>query len=190
MVDQPASQENCFHCGLDIPTGIDIHVDINDRPQAMCCEGCAAVSNAIVSAGLTSYYKNRTADAMQGEALVPDELRELAVYNHPKIQQSFVHTSEGQAGEHIKEAALILEGITCAACVWLNEQHLRKQPGVLGVEVNYTTQRATVKWDDAQIQLGDILEVIRLIGYTAHPYDTSRRQQIIENQRRDTLKRL
>ena len=152
----------------------------------MCCAGCQAVAQAIVESGLEQYYKNRTVEAQQGKALIPDELRELEVFNHPAIQQSFVHSE----GEYIKEAALILEGITCAACVWLNEQHLRKQPGIIAVEVNYTTQRANVRWDERETQLSQILEAIRLIGYEAHPYDPNKRQALVEAQRKDILTRL
>ena len=49
-----------------------------------------------------------------------------------------------------REATLLLEGITCAACVWLNEQQLARTPGVLAIEINYTTHRARVRWDPAR----------------------------------------
>ena len=180
------SDSACFHCDLPVPKGLDLSVNISGAEQPMCCVGCQAVAQAIIDSGLEQYYKNRTVEAQQGKALIPDELRELEVFNHPAIQQSFVHSE----GEHVKEAALILEGITCAACVWLNEQHLRKQHGIISVEVNYTTQRANVRWDQRETQLSHILEAIRLIGYEAHPYDPNRRQVLVEAQRKDILTRL
>lgn len=72
---------------------------------------------------------------------------------------------------HIREAALLLEGITCAACIWLNEQHIARLPGILSVSINYTTHRARVRWDDSRIKLSQILEAITAIGYRAQPYD-------------------
>ncbi|NIV32058.1 MAG: cation transporter, partial [Anaerolineae bacterium] len=74
----------------------------------------------------------------------------------------------------IKQAALILEGIVCAACVWLNERHVGSLPGVIEFSVNYATHRAQLKWDDSQIHLSDILKEITAIGYVAHPFDPGR----------------
>mgnify|MGYP003546437374 CR=1 FL=1 len=48
-------------------------------------------------------------------------------------------------------------GMTCAACVWLNEQHVGKLPGVTAVDINYATRRVRVRWDEARIRLSDIL---------------------------------
>ena len=179
-------QPHCFHCDLAFDPQIDIQVPVLGEPRPMCCEGCAAVARAIVDAGLESYYTHRTEAAPRGEALIPEQLRELDLYDHPDIQKTFVH----EAGEHQQEASLILEGITCAACVWLNQQHLSHLDGVLNVEINYTSLKAVVRCDDRKISLSDILKSIQMIGYTAHPYDPARRQHLLEKTRKDTLKRL
>ena len=67
-----------------------------------------------VSGGLGDYYKYRTVQSPTGREIVPEFLRQTAVYDHPEIQKSFVRAED----EHLREAALILEGITCPACVW------------------------------------------------------------------------
>jgi Cu2+-exporting ATPase len=152
----------------------------------MCCRGCEAVARAIVSGGLESFYRYRTEDAPQGQDLVPEFLREIQVYDNPQIQKRFVTAGEGA----LKEASLILEGITCAACVWLNEQHLLALPGVEAVQINYATQRAQLRWDDSRIHLSEILEAIARIGYRAHPYDPQRQHELLETQRRRQLRRL
>ncbi|MCK5359250.1 MAG: cadmium-translocating P-type ATPase, partial [Gammaproteobacteria bacterium] len=110
----------------------------------------------------------------------------MEVYDREEVQKSFVRHSS----EYIKEASLILEGIDCAACVWLNEQHIKALPGVQEAQVNYSTHRARVVWDDRQLKLSDILKSISEIGYIAHPYDPSQHQQLLEKQRKDYLKRL
>ncbi len=89
-----------------------------------------------------------------------------------------------------REAALILEGITCAACIWLNERHLGRLPGVLDVQINYATHRARIRWDATRIKLSEILQAIRSIGYEAHPFDPQQQQQVFERERRQHLKRL
>lgn len=152
----------------------------------MCCRGCQAVAQAIVTNGLDDYYRYRTQTTPTARERVPEVLRRTAVFDHPDVQQSFVRST----GSHEREAALILEGIVCAACVWLNEQHLRKLPGVLEVSVNYATHRARVRWDDSTIHLSRILQAVAEIGYIAHPYDPGQAQAIRERERRAHLRRL
>lgn len=179
-------QQPCFHCGLPVPPNLDLHVHIQGEDRAMCCAGCQAVAQAIMDNGLEDFYKHRTENAPTGQELVPEFLRQTEIYDNPEIQKNFVQHD----GEHVREASLILEGITCAACVWLNERHLRSLPGVLQVYVNYSTHRASVRWDNRQIQLSQILQAISAIGYMAHPYDPSRQQELLEAERKRQLKRI
>jgi Cu2+-exporting ATPase len=180
--DTPA----CYHCGLPVPPGLDLRVEINGHDRPMCCYGCQAVASAIIEAGHADFYRHRTAPSPTGEEPVPEFLQQSRVYDHPEIQKTFVR----ETGEHEREAALILEGITCAACVWLNERHVASLPGVLEVQVNYTTHRARIRWDERRIRLSEILQAIHSIGYTAHPYDPQQQQQAFERDRRNQLRRI
>jgi len=144
------------------------------------------VAGAIVEAGLGDYYRHRTARPGTARELVPEILRDAEVYDHPDIQRSFVR----DAGAHRREAALMLEGIVCPACLWLNEQHLQQLPGVESVSINYASRRAQVEWDERRIRLSDILRAIAEIGYRAHPYDPRRAQELLAAERRGYLKRL
>ena len=177
---------SCFHCGLPLPRGLDLTVTINGHDEPMCCYGCQAVAKAIVDSGNVDFYRHRTAPSPTGQPLLPDFIRQTQVYDHPDIQKAFVR----RAGEHQREAALILEGITCAACVWLNERHVAQLPGVLDVQVNYSTHRARIRWDDTRIKLSDILQAIHNIGYSAHPYDPQQQQQAFERERRNQIRRI
>ena len=85
---------------------------------------------------------------------------------------------------------MILEGIVCAACVWLNERHISALQGVVEFRVNYSTHRARVRWDDSQIKLSDILQAISAIGYLAHPFDAGRQEAVYKKERSNALKRL
>ncbi|MBM3392572.1 MAG: heavy metal translocating P-type ATPase [Betaproteobacteria bacterium] len=176
----------CYHCGLPVPQEARFAVDIGGARRAMCCAGCQAVAQAIVDNGLADYYRHRDALPERPREALPAVLRELTLYDHPDVQQSFVRP----LGEHEREASLILEGITCAACVWLNEQHLTRQAGVTAVEINYATRRARVRWDERRIRLSGILAAIAAIGYAAHPYDAARSEEIAKRERRAALWRL
>lgn len=180
------NEENCFHCSLPVPKNSSYLVEIDGKEQAMCCPGCQAVAKAIVDGGLSSFYQFRTDTSPTARAAVPEVLKELKLYDKPELQRSFVSTDEN----NIKQAALILEGIVCAACVWLNERHISALPGVLEFRVNYSTHRARVRWDDTQINLSDILQAIASIGYIAHPFDPGRQEAVYKKERSKALRRL
>ncbi len=179
------ADQSCFHCGLPVPRGLDISVDINATPQPMCCHGCAAVAQAIVDSGMDNYYSYRTENAPRAREVVPAFLQQLKAYDNPVVQKRFVHQQD-----KLSEVSLILEGIVCAACVWLNERHLQALPGVVDVNINYSNHRALVRWDNSKISLSEILESISRIGYLAHPYDPDRQQRIIEKERKQQLRRI
>jgi len=180
------SKVGCYHCGLPVPQGAHFPVNIGGTSREMCCAGCQAVAQAIVDNGLDDYYRHRDALPESPREALPAVLGELTLYDHPDVQQSFVRP----LGEHEREASLILEGITCAACVWLNEQHLTRQAGVIGVEINYATRRARVRWDERRIRLSGILAAVAAIGYHAYPYDAVRSEEIAKRERRSALWRL
>jgi P-type Cu2+ transporter len=183
---------SCFHCGLPVPGGAHYPVEFEGRERDTCCPGCQAVARTIVDNGLGSYYHHRTQPAgAPGEPLIPDELRSLTLFDQPELQRQFVSESPDRAsGRPLREAALILEGITCAACVWLNERHVQALPGVVEFSVNYSTHRARVRWDPDRLALSDILRAIRAIGYHAHPFDPGTRDQAFQRERRVALRRL
>ncbi|MDR2164647.1 MAG: cadmium-translocating P-type ATPase [Zoogloeaceae bacterium] len=181
-----AASATCYHCGLPIPDGVDLPVDIRGARRAMCCAGCQAVAQAIVENGLEGYYTSRDALPESPREAVPAVLEQFVLFDHADFQKGFVR----ELGACEREASLMLEGITCAACVWLNERHVGQLPGVTGVSVNYATRRARVRWDAQRIKLSDILAAIAAIGYRAYPYDASRHEELARKERRDALWRV
>ncbi len=179
------STQSCFHCGLPVPEGADYPIAYRQRTEHACCRGCQAVAQTIIDSGQEAYYEHRTAlppTPQEAQA----ELEKLGLYDLPEIQKSFVRTEP----ENVREAALILENIVCAACVWLNERHLSQLPGVISVDINYATRRARVRWDSTRLKLSDILRAIQEIGYVAHPFDASKQEEIFRKERNAAIKRL
>jgi len=175
----------CFHCGLPVPDGAHYPIQFENQTKQTCCRGCQAVAQTIIDSGQGAYYTHRTAlpaTAREAEA----ELAQMGLYDLPEIQESFVRTES----ENIREAALILENIVCAACIWLNERHIAGLPGVLSVEINYATRRARVRWDNSRIQLSAILKAVTDIGYIAHPFDPGRSDDIHRRERNTAIRRL
>src|SRR5581483_2449342 len=73
------------------------------------------------------------------------------------------------------EVALLVEGMTCGACVWLLESWLAGADGVRAAEVNLALRRARVRIDPRRMTIGALLDAIGRVGYVAHAYDPARR---------------
>lgn len=175
----------CFHCGEPVPEQLNLIVKINNQDEAMCCPGCEAVAKQLIDFGLTDYYKHRTS-LPEKPKLIPDELKELTALNDPRIQSEFVSIQN----DNSREAKLIIEGITCPACVWLIESRVAKLNGVNNINVNYSTQRCSINWQENKITLSEILSAINQLGYKVFPYNYKRRELLYENERKSQLIRL
>jgi Cu2+-exporting ATPase len=182
-----SAANSCFHCGQPLPTHGHYAVTIDNAVQPMCCPGCQAVAQAIVDNHLSDYYRYRTANSGTARELVPEALQKIAVYDNPKLQAQFVITTDDPK---IQQTSLILEGIVCAACVWLSEKHIQHLAGVVEFRVNYTTHRAFLQWDSSLIKLSEILQAISAIGYLAHPLDAQRQEEVFKRERARALRRL
>jgi P-type Cu2+ transporter len=105
------------------------------------------------------------------------------------VQESFVRRiSDEDAGA--REATLLIEGVRCSACAWLNERALGRVPGVLSATVNYASHRATVRWDPGRARLSQILRAVAAIGYSARPWDPRRAGAALARERRELLWRI
>jgi len=195
VIQTAGAAVDCYHCGLPVLTAERYGAQILGQRRLLCCHGCLSVAEAIVANGLQDYYLHRTEMPRTPEEMVPGELRQLALYDHPEVQKSFVFnpsqvSNTGQAQGDVREASLILEGITCAACIWLNERHLKQLRGVKAVAFNYGSQRARVSWDEREIKLSRILAEIRTLGYNAHPFSAQQQDAVRSRQRKADYKRL
>lgn len=176
---------SCFHCGEPIPKGLSLFVTIDNKAQPMCCIGCEAVAQTIVDNNLTDYYRFRTESAPKGEALVPAQLQKQTLLDEESLQSEFIY-QDGQC----KEAILTIEGISCAACAWLIEMQINQLSGVVHINVNATTQRASIRWHDTDIKLSEILIAIEKVGYQALPFKASNVEQANQIQSKAFIKRL
>ncbi len=98
-------------------------------------------------------------------------------------EPSFLQQHTAKVGE-LNEVSLVIEGIHCAACIWLNEHILSMQKGIKKAHINYTNNKAKILFDSAQISLSRIFELIESIGYIAHIYDPkAQEEQLAQTQR-------
>ena len=177
----------CYHCGLPVSDAGRWRAPILGQAREFCCAGCLAVAQTIEAGGFDRYYETRTAPGGE-RAPLPDALPSVGVYDDPAAQREFA--APAREGGGALEATLILDRIRCAACLWLNEQALRRTPGVLRADVNFATHRATVAWDPARTRLSAVIEALRALGYDAYPFDPRRQSSLEKRARRADVWRL
>ncbi|HLV77217.1 MAG TPA: heavy metal translocating P-type ATPase [Marinobacter sp.] len=175
----------CFHCGEPADGHPAITLELNGTTERFCCQGCKAVCQTIQQEGLAGFYQFRTEPAVTPKELTRTEVERLRELDHPLVQKSFVSPVKGG-----QEALLLIGDITCAACIWLLENHMKKQPGVQSFTVNHTTQRARLVWASDQVRLSDLLIAIHELGYSARPYQADEAEQTLKAEHRSMLIRL
>ena len=65
---------------------------------------------------------------------------------------------------------LVVDGVSCGACIVTIEKGLGRQEGVRGARVNLASKRVTVEWDEGALEPPAILEKLEALGYPAHPF--------------------
>ncbi|MBI5625661.1 MAG: heavy metal translocating P-type ATPase metal-binding domain-containing protein, partial [Nitrosomonadales bacterium] len=114
---------DCFHCGLHIVPDADYRARIDGAERRFCCFGCQSVCSAIFEAGLQGYYQRTPEGTLLGPP--PEPPKDVEIYDFDEVQQEFA-TGSGD----VRDIHLLVEGIHCAACVWLIERGLQRVPGV------------------------------------------------------------
>ena len=169
----------CSHCHLEFTKD----VMIKDGEHYFCCNGCQGVYHLLSDEGLDSFYEKAG-----GIALTPPthQYEDSSNFNAPAFYDKFVKTNK----DGFSEVSLIIEGIHCSACVWLNEKALHKMDGVIEANINFTNNKAVIVWADDIVKLSAIIDMIRSIGYNAYPYDASLQETHANRERKDYYLRM
>ncbi|MDV6315100.1 heavy metal translocating P-type ATPase [Idiomarina sp. HP20-50] len=176
----------CFHCLQPVPKGINLTIQYKGSEKPVCCAGCQAVAQTIIDHNLHAYYEHRDTAQLQQPPALPNELKELALYDHPDLQKEFVR----HEGDDTEVATLTVENITCGACGWLIERELMRLKGMQKGVVNVTSRRLQVTWSSSQLKLSDILKALAGIGYKALPFQPNEAEQQYTRQRKNYIRRL
>ncbi len=155
----------CAHCGQPCT-------------EKFCCAGCEAAFALVRGLGLERYYQRRRLDTASG-TLRPDPGAPL-----PDFDSAVQASPDGGRVVH-----LMVEGLQCAACVWLIEQVLAHQPGVLSARLNMTTRRLVVRLAPAVSAATAVAPVLAL-GYRLAPFDPARLQGGSAREERELLRAL
>ena len=116
--------KSCLHCGEDTKNLAD----------DFCCLGCAAAYKIIGKFGFENYYKLREIDPTIRK-IKPETAEEIDI-------SEFAFANE----EGVFSVSLMVQGLHCAACVWLIESILKKQKDVITARINLSRKTLFLKW--------------------------------------------
>ena len=139
----------CIHCGTALAGG----------QERFCCTGCAAAYAVIHELGLDQFYRRRD----RRERLRPEADMAKDYIGHVATDET------GHSTLH-----LIVDGVTCGACVWLIESVLAKEPGILEARVNLTTRRLVIRWNGPAADANRYAQRIAVLGFRLFPFDPDR----------------
>lgn len=148
-IQRASTDRRCLHCAGDI-VGNDEY----------CCSGCRAAHHLIGGLGLGAYYQRRILDGAQRKPR-PEETHQLGDLS------AWIRHLDGKGDE----LTLMIDGLHCGACVWLIEQFLLQQPGVINARVSLTTRRLTLRFDPAACRPEALVDGVQGLGYRLVPVD-------------------
>jgi P-type Cu2+ transporter len=145
---RPAS---CLHCGSPVPEGSAL--------GGFCCAGCEAVHGLLVEQGLTRYYA--LAGTQTAPAVEPRPERTLA-WLEPLLARAEAGSSP------VCSLELDVQGIHCAACVWLMNELFRRDPKGAQITVNPALGKVSLAWRRG-FDVGGYLRKVEGFGYLFGP---------------------
>lgn len=146
--------KSCKHCGESF---------VGD--EDFCCLGCSTAYKIINKLGFNNYYKLRQLDPKERK-IKPELEEEIAITKFIKNEEN-----------NIFSISLMVQGLHCAACVWLIENILKKQKNVLTTRINLSKKTLFLRWKGDVSDGENLTHLINQLGYKLLPFD----QKIINN---------
>ncbi|MGA1862628.1 heavy metal translocating P-type ATPase [Deferribacter thermophilus] len=171
------SEVVCFHCLTKVNKNLAIKDFDGEKELYFCCSGCKSVYYIIKGGGFDSFYDRR-------DGFKPGP--------PPKVQVSeelFLDDVKPIENDEF-ELTLFVTNIRCASCIWLIENYLIKQDGILYVRVNYATHKMKIIWDNRKITIKDILTIIQSLGYCPLPLSQFSSNEMLHREKKNYFYRL
>jgi len=170
----------CHHCGEPLPQP-PVRADVDGGTRDFCCAGCAAAARWIRDAHLDDYYRLRSAPGGRVDTDAPA----LAAWDREELLAGHARDVDGG-----REITVLTDGMRCAACAWLIDRALVREPGVLESTANAITGRIRIAWDPARTALSQPLARLAALGYRPYLATGEARERARRSQRNRDLLRI
>jgi len=159
---------------------------VGDDPY-FCCSGCDVVYRALHDAGFGDTYYELSGIAEErppepaSTSLDPLALSEMDT-------DAFLDEHAEALGDGTRRVRLFLDGVHCAACVWLVERLPHEMEGVIEATLDLPRARLLLRWTPDVTPLSDVARWLAQFGYTAHPVRQDSASTRTEGERRLLVK--
>ena len=137
----------CAHCGEAMR---------GRGGEDFCCAGCASAHAIIGAAGLGAFYRR---------------LEDSRAHRPVPLEVDFTSFARS-VGTNEAELDLLIEGMDCAACVWLLESLLARNPAMRRARVSLSTRRLSLRWQGTAAEANDHAGLVAALGFRPVPYET------------------
>ena len=152
----------CKHCAGHFEAEAVIDANGNE----FCCNGCKNVYAYLKSQGFSEFYSKLKKDEKN---LAKPSSKHFDKQSASSMFSKLLRRDENSP--FICELEVLISGIHCPACIWLNEKALSNLEGVLELNISATTSKARVLFDERKTALEEILNLIIAIGYDPKPFN-------------------
>jgi Cu+-exporting ATPase len=143
----------------------------NDRSAEFDVPENNAQAKGFIDQLLNAASFSHVFDAITGTAKMSDE-RPAALATSPAVMAEHSASRESLAkADHQKRTSLSLIGMTCSSCALLIEKSLKKVPGVSQANVNFSAEKASIVFDEAQTDMKTLIAAVAKAGYKAETVD-------------------
>ena len=161
----------CFHCGDNVDTNsaaaesgskIKYQIEYKNQLKPVCCLGCKAVAEFIISSEQSSNYYELRDNA--GSKVEPEFLEQITQWEFYDNKSEFWGEEDPSSSDN-RELYLDINGIHCSACSWLIRNKVQNLDGVEVKSIDSATGVAVIDWQPEKIKFSQILKTISLLGY-------------------------
>ncbi len=160
-----SAPSSCRHCGEQL----------EGATSEFCCTGCRAAFAVIEGAGLGGFYDRLVLQA-GGRRLKPE----------PKTRPDLALHIEEQ--NDLCTLTLMIDGLHCAACVWLIESLMARKAGMVDARVSFATRRLRLRWRGGKQRGEEWLSLLEGLGFHGIPFDPAKLDGTSDRVGRDLLR--
>ena len=153
-VGHPSAPGVCLHCGSAVPAAA--------RDARFCCAGCGAVYGLLHARGLERYY------ALAGRQVAPvgqEVGRGPGAWLEPLLERA----TAAQAPGALCSLEVDVQGVRCAACVWLMNELFKREAGGAGITVNPALGKVRLAFRKGALDVAAFLREVEGFGYRFGP---------------------
>ena len=155
-----AEQGVCLHCGNELGR----FWAPQDGP--FCCRGCRAVYEMIHQESLERFYDLKPVTTVPAPSLRPE--------SHDWVDQILSGRDTAAGSLHLN---LDIQGVHCAACVWLIGELFKRYEAGIQIRINPAVGKVELVWDPKRGDLKEFLNEIEKFGYRLGPTRKGDRRQ-------------